>query len=190
MVARSSPHCRSRPGDELEAGVQEGGSFSASSRENILSKICAKSSCETTSSQCSGQTRSMRGRTPSAPRSRWPPRSSPSPDRDAEKVGADAVAHGATGKATTRCVSNIGYTRSSPSDRYRTVAGMGASLARGAHRLCEQHQIPIAKDKARAKRHFRRQNCAWLSEGQVLGGTVRQGCRTTSSSRTPIGRAR
>ena len=66
----------------------------------------------------------------------------------AEKVGADAVAHGATGKGNDQVRFELTYYALKPD--VTVIAPWrewDMQLARGAHRICRAAQIPIAKDK-------------------------------------------
>ena len=66
----------------------------------------------------------------------------------AEKVGADAVAHGATGKGNDQVRFELDLLRAQARrHRDRAVARMGPALAHALIEFAEQHQIPIAKDK-------------------------------------------
>ena len=94
-------------GEELEPARRRR-SCSASSRRTSSSRICATSSCATTSSRCSAPTPSTRASTSSAPRS--PGRSSPrsrsrSPSRSAPTPSPTAR----PARATTRSASSSAY---------------------------------------------------------------------------------
>ena len=66
----------------------------------------------------------------------------------AEKVGADAVAHGATGKGNDQVRFELAYYALKPDVKVsRPGANGNSARARRCIAFAEQHQIPIAKDK-------------------------------------------
>ena len=104
-------------------------------------------------SDAAGATPSTRARTSSAPRSRG--RSSPRPrSRSRAKEGADAVAHGATGKGNDQVRFELTYAALAPAPaRDRAVARVGAQLAHVAHRVRAAPRHPGPGDGGAAVQH-------------------------------------
>ena len=109
----------------------------------------------------------------------------------AEMVGADAVAHGATGKGNDQVRFELGYYALNPN--IRVIAPWREWDLTSRTKLieyAEQNQIPITKDK-RGEAPFSRgrEPAALLLRGQAAG-RPRRGRRTRSSTSAPSARKR
>ena len=100
----------------------------------------------------------------------------------AEKVGADAVAHGATGKGNDQVRFELAYYALKPD--VKVIAPWrewDLQLARSADRLRREAPDPDRQGQARRSAVLgRRQPAARLVRRQGAGGPVRRKCRTTS----------
>ena len=148
MAARSSPSPPTSARARSSSRRARRRCCSASSRRTSSSRTCARSSCATTCSRCSAPTRVYEGQYllgTSIAR----PLIAKKQIEIAEKVGADAVAHGATGKGNDQVRFELGLLRAQARRHgHRAVARMGPrARATQLIEFAEQHQIPIAKDK-------------------------------------------
>ncbi len=132
-------------GEELEPARRKAELLGIKS-ENIFIEDLREEFVATTSSRCSAQRR-LRGRV-SARHVDRPAAHRQEADRDREKVGADAVCHGATGKGNDQVRFELGYYALKPD--VTVIAPWREWDLRSREQLiafAEQHQIPIAKDK-------------------------------------------
>ena len=119
----------------------------ASSRATSISTTCARNSSATSSSRCSAPTRCTRA-TYLLGTSIARPLIAKRQIEIANEVGADAVAHGATGKGNDQVRFELGYYALKPD--IKVIAPWRVWDLNSRTRLldyAEQHQIPIAKDK-------------------------------------------
>ena len=107
----------------------------------------------------------------------------------AEQVGADAVAHGATGKGNDQVRFELSLLCAQAGHQdHRAVAGMGPDQPHQAARVRGANQIPIAKDK-RGEAPFsggRQPAALLLARGKSW--RIRRSRRTRSSISAPSGR--
>ncbi|MFX4219645.1 MAG: argininosuccinate synthase domain-containing protein [Thalassobaculum sp.] len=150
------------------------------------SRICARSSCATSCSRCSAPTRVYEG-TYLLGTSIARPLIAKRQIEIAHETGADAVAHGATGKGNDQVRFELGYYALKPD--IKVIAPWREWNLTSRTKLidfAEKHQIPVAEGQARRGAVLgRRQPAAHLLRGQ---GRWRiradRGRATTSMSRT------
>jgi len=134
-------------GEELAPRARKGAASRHQAAEHLHRGFAAKSSCATTYFRCSARMRSTRASICSEPRSRGPLIAKKQIEI-AEKVGADAVAHGATGKGNDQVRFELAYYALKPD--VTVIAPWREWNLRSREALIHfavQHQIPIAKDK-------------------------------------------
>ena len=134
-------------GDELGPARARRPSCSASSPRTSSSRICARNSSAITSSRCSAPMRSMKASICWARPSRGPLIAKKQIEI-AEKMGADAVAHGSTGKGNDQVRFELTYYALKPD--IKMIAPWREWELTSRTKLlefAEAHQIPIAKDK-------------------------------------------
>ena len=159
-------------GEELEPARAQGRDCSASSPRTSSSTTCARSSSATSSSRCSAPTRVYEGHYllgTSIAR----PLIAKRQIEIARQIGADAVAHGATGKGNDQVRFELGYyALRARHHGHRAVARMGL---RPAARRCSTTPRSTRSRSPRtsaARRPFsrRRQPAALVVRGEGAGG--------------------
>ncbi len=133
-------------GEELEP-ARARPRCSASRRPTSSSRTCARSSSATTCSRCSGRTPLYEGVYLLGTSIARPLIAKTQIDI-ARKTGADAVAHGATGKGNDQVRFELSYYALEPS--IKIIAPWREWSFKSREELiafAEQHQIPVAKDK-------------------------------------------
>ena len=151
--------------EDLEARAEERRWRRA--RLRVTSKTCAKSSSPTTSGRRCAPARCTNTNICWA--LPWRGRCSPSARRKSRsQLGADAVAHGCTGKGNDQVRFELAYKAIAPElTDHRAVARVEHQLARGRHRLCARAQRAGGADQSNI--YSRDRNIWHLShEGGVL----------------------